>query len=202
MSSTTAMDHQEIVRRAVFFDRDGTLNEEVGHLDDLGRFRVYPFAGRAVRRVNQAGLFAVVLTNQSGVGRGIFPEELVAAAHQRLLAEMEESGAKLDAIYYCPHHPAAEIAQYRVDCSCRKPSPGMMQQAAQRFGICLEESFVIGDRYVDVEMAHRVGATSILVQTGFGQSEWEMYRSNGAAQPEYVAENVSEAVEWILQRLK
>ncbi|MBI3934212.1 MAG: HAD family hydrolase [Acidobacteria bacterium] len=202
MSNPSEFGQNESPRRAVFFDRDGTLNEEVGYLDDLHRFLVYPFAGQAVREVNQAGLFAVVLTNQSGVGRGIFPEELVNAAHERLLAAMQRVGARLDAIYYCPHHPAAEIAQYRVECPCRKPAPGMMQQAAQWLGIRLNESFVIGDRYVDVEMAHRVGAASVLVQTGFGQSEWEMFRGQGAAQPDHVAENVYEAVQWILRSLK
>jgi D-glycero-D-manno-heptose 1,7-bisphosphate phosphatase len=196
------MENQTATRRAVFFDRDGTLNEEVGHLDDLSRFRVYPFAGRAVREINQAGLLSVVVTNQSGVGRGIFPEELVAAAHDRLAAVLRQDGAKLDAIYYCPHHPAAEIARFRVECACRKPSPGMMEQAARRFSISLADSFVIGDRYVDVEMAHRAGATSVLVETGFGQTEWEMFRGNGAVQPHHVAENVYEAVQWILGRRK
>jgi D-glycero-D-manno-heptose 1,7-bisphosphate phosphatase len=189
------------LRRAVFFDRDGTLNEEVGYLDDLARFHLYPFAGPAVRAINEAGLVAVVLTNQSGVGRGVFPEELVHAVHERMTRDLNDAGARLDAIYYCPHHPAAEIERYRVECSCRKPSPGMMETAARRFGIRLEESFVIGDRYLDVEMAHRAGAASVLVRTGFGQSEWDSFRTNGAPQPDQVAENVSEAVEWILLQL-
>ena len=177
MSEPKRMERISSARRAVFFDRDGTLNEEVGYLDALDRFRLYPFASRAVRAVNEAGLVAVVLTNQSGVARGIFPEELVARVHQRLIAEMQQAGARIDAIYYCPHHPAAEIERYRVECACRKPAPGMMQQAAQRFGILLEESFVVGDRYVDVEMARRVGSASVLVRTGFGPNEWEQARS-------------------------
>lgn len=187
-----------MVRRAVFFDRDGTLNEEVGYVDALSRFRLYPFAASAVRRINQAGMLAVVLTNQSGVGRGMFPEELVASVHERLRSEMQHAGAQLDAIYYCPHHPAAELAQYRVECACRKPSTGMMQQAAAQFSIRLEESFVIGDRYLDIEMAHRAGARGVLVRTGFGQGEWEMFHSNGAIQPDHVADNVYEAVQWVL----
>jgi D-glycero-D-manno-heptose 1,7-bisphosphate phosphatase len=189
-------------RRGVFFDRDGTLNEEVGHLDSLDRFHLYPFAGRAVRAINDAGLLAIVTTNQSGVGRGVFAEELVRAVHERMTREMGEAGARLDAIYYCPHHPTAEIERYRVECSCRKPSPGMMQEAARRFGIRLEESFVIGDRYLDVEMAHRARAASVLVRTGFGQNEWDLFQHNGAAQPDYVADDVLDAVQWILKRLK
>lgn len=195
---------QEIIslRRAVFFDRDGTLNEEVGYVDDLRRFRVYPFATHAVRQINAAGLLAVVLTNQSGVGRGMFPEELVGTVHEQLKTEMQQAGARLDAIYYCPHHPAAEVARYRTDCSCRKPATGMMQQAAQQLGIRLSESFVIGDRYVDIEMAKRAGAASVLVRTGFGQGEWEKFGSNGREQPDYVAGNVYEAVQWILTKLR
>jgi D-glycero-D-manno-heptose 1,7-bisphosphate phosphatase len=190
------------LRRAVFFDRDGTLNEEVGYVDSLDRFRLYPFAARAVRAVNDAGMLAVVLTNQSGVGRGLIDEELVADVHRRLTNEMSQAGATLDAIYYCPHHPSAEVERYRVECDCRKPSPGMMQQASAQFGIRLEESFVIGDRYLDVEMAQRAGASGILVRTGFGATEWEMFRANGAPQPDYVAENALAAVEWVLQQLK
>ena len=202
MSGKSRPEEDTTLRRAVFFDRDGTLNEEVGYLDDLRRFRVYPFAGRAVRQINEAGLLAVVLTNQSGVGRGVFPEELVGSVHERLRSEMQDAGAQLDAIYYCPHHPAAEVAEYRVECTCRKPATGMMEQAARQFGICLGESFVIGDRYIDIEMAQRAGASSVLVRTGFGQGEWEMFRSNGTAQPDHVAENVYEAVQWILKRLR
>jgi len=202
MSDKSRREENSTLRRAVFFDRDGTLNEEVGYVDDLARFRVYPFAASAVRQINEAGLLAVVVTNQSGVGRGMFPEELVGEVHHRLTEEMREAGARLDAIYYCPHHPAAEVAKYRQECACRKPSTGMMEQAAARFGIRLEESYVIGDRYLDVEMAQRAGACGVLVRTGFGQGEWEMYRTNGTVQPAHVADNVDEAVQWILTRLR
>src|SRR5262249_38736902 len=118
--------------RAVFFDRDGTLNEEVGYVDDLERFRLYPFAVDSVRAINDAGLLAIVITNQSGVGRGMFSEELVQAAHERMMREMRLAGARIDAFYYCPHHPEAEIERYRMDCACRKPLPGLVQEAARR----------------------------------------------------------------------
>jgi D-glycero-D-manno-heptose 1,7-bisphosphate phosphatase len=202
MSSPTQREENTPWRRAVFFDRDGTLNEEVGYVDDVARFRVYTFALDAVRQINQAGMLAVVLTNQSGVGRGIFPESLVGTVHERLCGEMQQAGARLDAIYYCPHHPAAELVSYRRECACRKPSTGMMEQAAARFDIRLEDSFVVGDRYLDIEMAHRAGARGVLVRTGFGQGEWEMFHANGRFQPHHVAENVFEAVQWILGRVK
>jgi D-glycero-D-manno-heptose 1,7-bisphosphate phosphatase len=198
MSGKAPRVHNPTLCRAVFLDRDGTLNEEVGHVDRLSRFRLYPFAASAVREINNAGLLAVVVTNQSGVGRGMFPEELVSAVHDRLREELREAGAKLDAIYYCPHHPAAEIPKYRMECGCRKPSTGMMTQAAARFGIQIDKSYVIGDRHRDMEMARRAGAVGVLVRTGFGQQEWEMNRANGAAQPDHVADNLYEAVQWIL----
>jgi D-glycero-D-manno-heptose 1,7-bisphosphate phosphatase len=188
-------------RRAVFFDRDGTLNEEVGHMNDLARFHLLPGAADAVRAVNDAGLLAFVATNQSGIGRGIMAEELVVAANEQLTRELAIGGARLDAIFYCPHHPQAEVVRYREECLCRKPAPGMMQQAASRFGIPLDGSFVIGDRYVDIEMAHRSGATAVLVKTGSGMAEWSLYRNNGVSQPHHVAENVLAAVRWILHRL-
>jgi D-glycero-D-manno-heptose 1,7-bisphosphate phosphatase len=202
MSNKTPREESPRLRRAVFLDRDGTLNEEVGYIDDLARFRLYPFAGSAVRQLNQAGLLAIVLTNQSGVGRGIFPEELLKAVHDRLTKELLAAGATLDAIYYCPHHPKAEIPQYRRDCACRKPSTGMMREAAARFGIHMEESYVIGDRYRDVEMARSAGAHAVLVRTGFGQEEWEINQANGTCQPDHVADNVHDAVQWILTGLR
>jgi D-glycero-D-manno-heptose 1,7-bisphosphate phosphatase len=194
----TASTHSTALRRAVFFDRDGTLNEEVGHMSDLTRFRLLPNAGAAVRAVNESGLLAIVVTNQSGVGRGMMPEELVLAAHDRLTMELAQEQARLDAVFYCPHHPQAEIVRYRSECACRKPSPGMLRQAAEQFGIRLADSFVIGDRYVDIEMAHRAGVSSVLVKTGFGLAEWGLFRDNGVAQPHHVAEDVLEAVRWIL----
>jgi D-glycero-D-manno-heptose 1,7-bisphosphate phosphatase len=188
-------------RRAVFFDRDGTLNEEVGYVNHLERFLLFPFAGSAVRAVNEAGLLAIVVTNQSGVARGLFSESLVEQIHRRLSRNIRGEGGKLDGIYYCPHHPQARVGKYRAECACRKPSPGMLEQAAEKFGINLAKSFVVGDRYVDVVMARRAGAQSVLVLTGYGQGEWEYQRGSWQEQPDHVAANVYEAVRWILRKL-
>ena len=188
--------------KAVFFDRDGTLNEEVGYIDSLSRFRLLPSASHAVLEVNRAGLLAVVITNQSGVGRGLFPETMVESIHEQLRQELRHLGAHLDAIYYCPHHPDAEVLEYRMECTCRKPGTGMMEQAAERFGIRLEESFVIGDRLLDVQMAHRAGAGGILVRTGFGKEEWKLQGVDGTVNPDHIAENAYDAVQWILAGLK
>ena len=188
-------------QRAVFFDRDGTLNEEIGHMSDLRHFRVYPFAAEAVRLVNQAGLLAIVLTNQAGVGKGLFQESLVEEAHRRLTRRIQAGGGRLDAIFYCPHHPDASVEEYRVTCLCRKPAPGMAATAAAQFGIDLAKSFVVGDRFVDVELARQVGARSVLVLTGFGRNEWEAQRVTGAGLPDYVAKDARDAVRWILRHL-
>lgn len=185
-------------RQAVFFDRDGTLNEEVGYVNHLERLQVFSFAGRAVRTVNRAGLLAIVISNQSGVARGLFAESLVKKVNQQLRRKIAAAGGKLDDILYCPHHPQGVLEKYRVQCACRKPSPGLLETAATRYGINLSQSFVVGDRYVDVQLAHRVGAQSVLVLTGYGRGEWEFHRAAWEQQPNHVATNVYEAVRWIL----
>lgn len=187
------------LRRAVFFDRDGTLNVEVGHLRRLDHFEVYPFASRAVKRVNEAGLLAIVITNQSGVARGYFPEAHVHSANAQLLAHLAAAGARIDRIYYCPHHPEGPVEEFMQACHCRKPAPGMLEQAAAEFGIQLNQSYVVGDRFVDVEAGHRAGASPVLVLTGAGIGELSVHAS--ARQPRHVAEDVEAAVDWILAQL-
>jgi D-glycero-D-manno-heptose 1,7-bisphosphate phosphatase len=112
---------------------------------------------------------------------------------------LEKGGAHLDRIYYCPHHPEGPIAKFMRNCNCRKPSPGMLEEAAQEFGIQLDRSFVIGDRFVDIEAAHRVKAISILVLTGAGKDE--LASNVSTVRPHFVAENVSAAVSWIMKQL-
>ncbi|MBI1737924.1 MAG: HAD family hydrolase [Acidobacteria bacterium] len=179
-------------RHAVFLDRDGTIAEEVGYLNHLSRFQVYPFSAGAIRRLNDAGLPVVVVTNQSGVGRGFFPDELVHRVHERMIAELAAGGARVDAIYYCPHSTAD-------DCACRKPRPGMMVRAAREHRLAVRGSWVVGDRYGDMEMAHATGCRSILVLSGYGRGEYEWHRGNWKRQPSHVAENLEAAVEIILK---
>ena len=183
---------------AVFFDRDGTLNEEIGHVRNAEDFRVYSFAARAVRLVNQAGLRAIVVTNQSGIGRGLIPESLVRRVNRQLSRRIATGGGQLDAIYYCPHHPEASVPRFRMVCGCRKPAAGLLEAAAKEFGVDLERSFIIGDRFVDVLAGKRVGARSVLVLTGVGQAELDHDRSKTITQPDHVAENAYQAVRWIL----
>jgi D-glycero-D-manno-heptose 1,7-bisphosphate phosphatase len=187
-------------QRAVFFDRDGTLNEEIGHVRDAADFRVYSFAAQAVRLVNEAGLRAIVITNQSGVGRGLIRESLVRRVNRQLTRHIAAGGGRIDAIYYCPHHPEAAVERFRVVCGCRKPAPGLLEVAAKEFGVDLAQSFMVGDRFVDMLAGRSVGARSVLVLTGVGRMELED-ESNGTVQPDHVAEDAYHAVRWILANL-
>ncbi len=174
------------------------MNEEVGYVNHLDRFKLYPWTAEAVRRINRAGYKAIVLTNQSGVARRYMSERLVQQVHEKLQLELRQRGAFLDAIYYCPHHPAAPDPAYRVACRCHKPEPGMVEQAQREFDLDVRASYFIGDKYLDVELAHRVGATGILVLTGYGRGEYEHQRHTWPRPPDHIAEHVLAAVEWIL----
>lgn len=179
-------------RRAVFLDRDGTICEEMGYLNHISRFQMYPFAAAAVRRLNETGLAVIVVTNQSGVARGVFPESLVHLVHERMTGELAAAGARLDGIYFCPHR--GEDA-----CSCRKPRAGLLERAAHEHALELVGCYVVGDRYADIEMAEQVGGRGILVLTGYGRGEYELHRNEWATQPYGVAENLDVAVDLILE---
>jgi D-glycero-D-manno-heptose 1,7-bisphosphate phosphatase len=178
------------MNKAIFMDRDGTVSEEVGYIYHAGLYKVYSWSGPAIRKINEHGMKAVLITNQSGVGRGYFDEASVDEVHKILRTELAAYNAKLDAIYVCTHHPEA-------GCDCRKPNPGMLLQAQRELKVELTQSFVIGDKYLDVQTAHNVGAKGILVLTGYGREEREKHKTS-AHQPDFVAENLMEAVDAIL----
>jgi D-glycero-D-manno-heptose 1,7-bisphosphate phosphatase len=183
------------LRPAVFLDRDGTIAEEVGYLDHISRFRMFPSAAQAIRRLNVAKLPVIVITNQSGVARGYFPESLITAVHELMTTQLAEEGAHVDALYYCPHKEDDA-------CGCRKPKPGMLERAAHEHSLDLRRSFVVGDRYGDIELAHGIGARAILVRTGYGAGEMQGHSAKWPAPPDYVAENLAEAADWILRQPK
>lgn len=183
---------------AVFLDRDGTICEEVGYVNHLDRIQVFPYAAEAIRKLNQAGLPVIVVTNQSGVGRGYFSEELVKRAHTKIALELAGADARLKAFYYCPHHPTAPLEKYRKDCRCRKPETGMLEEAAERFGLDLRKSYVVGDSYRDMRLAFNAGARSIMLMTGYGRGEYEHRRKSWPRMPDMIVENLLEAVEKIL----
>jgi len=186
-------------RPAVFLDRDGTISEEVGYVNHISRLRLFPWTAEAIRKLNQAGFPVIVVTNQSGVGQGYFPEELVHEVHEKIQAELKPQGASIDAFYYCPHHPSARLSAYRVECRCRKPDAGMLEQAALEFHLDLHASFMVGDSTRDVESGIRAGAHTVMVMTGYGRGNLEYQRPSLPRMPDWTVENLREAVDTILQ---
>jgi D-glycero-D-manno-heptose 1,7-bisphosphate phosphatase len=185
-------------RRAVFMDRDGTISEEVGYVNHPSRYRVFTYSAEAVRLLNESEWLAILVTNQAGVARGYFTEDIITAVHTRLTKELEREGAHLDAIYYCAHHPTVGEAPYRFDCDCRKPKPGLIESAAREFEIDLAQSWMIGDRYSDIELARNAHVRSAFVLSGYGRGEWEYQRPAWKHEPDLVAEDLLEAVKKIV----
>lgn len=186
-----------MTKRAIFLDRDGTLNREAGFITDPAQFSLYGFAAEAVRMINENEWLAIVVTNQSGIARGLFDESFLAHIHEAMNSSLHANGASLDAIYYCPHHPEVGEPPFRLVCDCRKPKPGMLLRAASDFGLELRDCFVIGDRYGDIAMAHAVGARGILLMSGHGSFEYEAERGGWMREPDHIAENLIEAVRWV-----
>lgn len=178
-------------KAAVFLDRDGTLNVEKEYLHRWEDWEWIPGAIDAIRRLNEAGFLVIVTTNQSGIARGYYTEADVLALHQRVDEDLTRHGARIDAYYYCPHHP--QYGENR-DCVCRKPEPGMLLQAAREHDIDLSRSYMIGDKAADVEAALAVDAIPILVLTGYGVEE-----QKNVPPATVIVQDVGRAVEWILQ---
>lgn len=177
------------MRPFVIFDRDGTLIAEKNYLADPAGVELLPGAAEAIGRVARAGYGVMVITNQSGVGRGYFGLEDVERVHARMLELLGEAAAVIERIYVCPHAPEEE-------CACRKPRTGLLERAARELGLDAARSVVIGDKAADVELARRAGAAAVLVTTGYGA---EVLKS-GQAQPDFVAGELSAAAEWIARR--
>ncbi|MEZ5416068.1 MAG: HAD family hydrolase [Vicinamibacterales bacterium] len=184
------------LRPAVFLDRDGTLNEDVGYLSELAHLTLYPWAIDAVRLLNHAGYVVAVVTNQGGIGRRMIRPAFVDELHQEMARRFAAGGARVDGWYSCPHHPEALIDALRIDCECRKPGTGMPRQAAEELGIDLARSWVVGDKWLDVQLGHRIGGRSILVRTGWGRLE-EAVRPEGQ-QVEAICDTLAGAVAFLL----
>jgi D-glycero-D-manno-heptose 1,7-bisphosphate phosphatase len=182
---------------AIFIDRDGTINEDSGYISTPDDLIIYPFAAEAVRLINESNLKAIVITNQSGIARGIYTEADLDAIHNRMLEELARDGAHIDAIYYCPHHPRIGDDRYRKMCDCRKPGTGMLRQAAREHDIDLARSYVIGDKASDINLATNAGARGVLVLTGYGRETLSNQQTWPCA-PAFVAGDLLEAVKRIL----
>ena len=177
-------------KRAVFLDRDGTINVEKNYLHKIEDWEWTPRAIEAIKLINEAGYLAIVVSNQAGIARGYYTEKDVELLHRQVDAMLAVHGAHIDAYYYCPHH--TDVGEIR-DCVCRKPKPGMLTQAQQDWNIDLESSFMIGDKLIDAEAAMRVGVAPIVVMTGYGKAE-----SQAASEQIKLSENLLEAVSAIL----
>jgi len=196
------MSQSPLLQPVVFLDRDGTLNVELGYIRELERLVLIDGACQSVRRLNQAKVAAVLVTNQTGAARGYYPESHIQALNERLCRLLKDGGAYLDDMYYCPHLREGDVAPYNVSCHCRKPETGMIEKAfADHTQFDRARSFVIGDKSTDVELAHNAGAKGILVSTGYGEAvmkgkyQWQV-------EPDFQADSIVEAVEWILGQLK
>jgi D-glycero-D-manno-heptose 1,7-bisphosphate phosphatase len=187
-------------RIAVFLDRDGTLNEEVDFLRTPQDLRIIRGAAAAIRTLNVRGIITCVISNQSGIARGFLTEDDLGTIHEAIAHELLREGAHVDRFYFCPHHPTEGLPPYRRECTCRKPLPGMLQQGAQDFGIDLTRSFVIGDRIVDIQAGAAVGATTFLVQTGYGTSS-RVECARERVVPDHVVPSLVEAIAVIVQRI-
>lgn len=158
-------------RRAVFLDRDGTINVEKDYLHRSEEFEFIPGAPEAIRLLKDAGFLVIVVTNQSGIGRGYYDEVAVHRLHRFMDGELARHGTAVDAYYICPHHPLHGIDEYRKECGCRKPLPGMLFEAAKDFSIDLAASYIVGDKMADVEAGLAAGCRPLLVMTGYGEKE-------------------------------
>lgn len=189
------------LRPAIFLDRDGAVTDEVGYINHISRARIYPYAPEAIRLLKSTGLPVIIVTNQSGVGRGYFTEEIVNQVHRMVQDALQPAGTSIDAFYFCPHHPSAVIEKYRQECRCRKPATGMPEQAAEQFGIDLAASYVVGDTYRDMQMGFNIGARTILLMTGYGRGEYEHGRQNWPRMPDLIAEDLLDAARLVLKEL-
>ena len=177
-------------RPAVFLDRDGTLIEERGYLDRLDMLEIFPWTSDAIRLLNRAGFATVVITNQAAIGRGIIDEPFLRLVHDTMDARFAAGGARIDAYYFCPHHPDAS-------CTCRKPAPGMIERACREMQLDPRRSVMVGDRWLDVACGHAAGTRSVLVRTGHGGHEEE--QAPAGARADAILNNLMEAVGWILR---
>jgi len=189
-----------VPRIGVFLDRDGTLNEELDYIRTPDDLHLIHGAAAAVRKLNDRGLTICIISNQSGVARGYLTERDLVPIHQLLEQELQREGAGVNRIYYCPHHPTDGIAPYNIECECRKPKAAMLQWGADDFNLDLSHSFVIGDSIVDMQAGNSVGATTVLVLTGYGKTALRQCEQGGI-HVDHIAPTIVEAVDYIVKNL-
>lgn len=180
---------------AIFLDRDGTINEDPGYLTDPSEIRLLPGVGEGLRLLQERDFRLVVVSNQSGIARGMLTEVTLEEIQRRLETMLKAEGVTLTGTYYCPHYPEGR-PPYRQVCDCRKPNGGLVQRAVQEHNIDLSRSYVVGDKLIDIELARQMGMPAILVLTGQGRPN----DVAGPIQPDYIAPDLTAAARWILER--
>ena len=180
-----------MIKRAVFLDRDGTINKDVGYPGTYEAIRIYPFSFEAVRKLNQAGFITIVVTNQSGVGRGLIDEDILKDIHARMKEDFRAQNARLDGIYYCPHFVSSAHPEYNKDCSCRKPKPGMLKKAAKEHNIDLSKSWMIGDGILDIKTGQSAGCKTIFL--GWMKCDLCKKMDDEKVKPDYIKQNLYKA---------
>ena len=186
---------------AVFIDRDGTINIDAGYMNHTDNFHVYPFAPQAIRMLNVRGILSVIITNQSGLARGYYNLETMHTVHDKMNRIFAGQGTHVDGIYYCPHDPKAKVEAFRAECNCRKPLTGMLEDAVRDLPIDTERTVFIGDKYSDMGAGFKFGSKTILVKTGYGKGELVLNSAHWNRQPDYIAENLLEACNIVVNEI-
>ena len=185
------------MNKAVFLDRDGVITKEPPYYaHKIDQLELVPKSAEAIKGLNESGFKVIIVSNQAGVARGYYQEKDIKIYNNEMKRQLEEKGARIDAIYYCPHHPEATIEAYKIDCECRKPKPGMLRQAERNLNLDLKYSFLVGDKMSDIEAGYRAGCKTILVLTGQGNDELKkipkMY-----IKPNYISKDLHTAIQII-----
>ncbi len=183
---------------AVFLDRDGTINEEVNYLSDPSLLKLTQGAAKAIHLLNSHSIPVIVVTNQAGIARGYFTEAQMHLVHHALDLILAADNARIDTYYFCPHHPTAGIGEYKITCSCRKPEPGMLYQAAQDLHLDLSKSYLVGDKLTDIQAGNLAGCKTVLVQTGYGTEESKIKQDK--IKPNQIVPGLLDAIDWILSQ--
>ncbi len=189
-----------IKSKAVFLDRDGTINKEVSYLRRIEDLRLLPGTGAAISMLNKAGYKAIVVTNQSGIARGFLDQNMLEKIHETINERLSRDNAHIDAWYYCPHHPEEGSLPFRIRCSCRKPEIGLIQKAQKDFSIDLGHSFMVGDSLRDMEAGWRAGLKTILVLSGYGKKTLKSMLPRQRERLAFIAKNLLDASKWIVEQ--
>ena len=187
------------MKKAAFLDRDGVITEDPPHYAHrLDQLRVIAGSAQAIQLLNTHNFHVIAISNQSGVARGYYQEEDVKIFNDGMESLLSKEGAHIDAIYYCPHHPEAEVKKYRIDCDCRKPRSGMLIDSGKKYNIDFKHSFLVGDKWSDIEAGRSAGCKTILVKTGHGLLEYE----DKKCPVDYVAADLLDAVQNFILRTR